>query len=260
MRTSVRCHALAAGGMLAAFALMPPDLGNLAESALWPARPVLLPFAWQSLLEAERTGDDAEMFARAQNLMHLLPQWADGFAAYAYRYVLADPTTAEPDADRRAARMHARLQVGIAWLEGARPLAGRHEPSLLEALVFLPWLAVRREPALAKLLPVGGAAAIADHYFAEAERLFPSAAAREQRTFHAPLLAASLLAAGERSSAIDVLKLAIDRSRGARDQQLATEWRTRLEEVVRWLAGDHTVDLEAVRADTRMQPLLPHLR
>lgn len=260
MTTSVVCHVLATGGMLAAFALVPPDAQRLAESASWPARPVLLPFAWQSLVEAERAGDDAEAFARAQHLMRLLPQWADGFAAFAFRYVLAEPATVDPDDARRAARVHTRLQVAIAWLERARALAGRHEPSLLQALAFLPVLAERREPALATLLPPGGAAAIADHYFEEAERLFPSAAAREARTFHAPVLAAALLAAGHRANALDVLQLAIERSRDVRDQQLATEWRTRLQEVVRWLGGDRTVDLEAVRADTRMQPLLPHLR
>lgn len=248
-------------GMAAALWLVPPDGRDLSEFAAWAARPTILPFAWQSLLEAERAGDPLEAFARAQNLMRLLPQWADGFVAFAYRYVLTDDAGASPDARQRGERARTRLALAMAWMEGARPRAGRHERTLLQALAFLPEVAVREEPALGELLqPAGGAAAIADRYFAAAEQLFPSAAAREQRTFFAPVLASALLAAGNRDSALAVLRTAIERSRDVGDQELAGEWRARLGEATRWLDGDHTVDLAAVRADTRLAPLLPFLR
>jgi hypothetical protein len=253
--------AVAVAGMGTAVALVPPDPSALTRFASWTARPLLLPFAWQGLLEAERAGDPGEAFARAQQLMRLVPQWSDGFAAFAYRYVLADHAAAALDDAARGRRAHDRLRLAMAWIESARPHAGRHEPTLLQALAFLPEVAARNEPALAEVLrPEGGAAAIADRWFAEAERLFPSAAAREQRTFFAPPLAAALLAAGRRDGALGVLRTAIDRSRDVREQQLAAEWRERLQEVVRWLDGDRTVDLTAVRADARLEALLPHLR
>lgn len=244
-----------------AFALAPPRGDELAEFAAWAARPTLLPFAWHGLVEAERGSDAEEAFARAQDVMRLLPSWADGFCAFAYRYALAAETTPHADAQERGARAKSRLELAMAWLATARPLAGKHEPAVLQALAFLPEVAVRDEPALAPLLqPQGGAAGIADHWFAELEQRFPRAALREQRTFFAPALAGALLTAGNRDAALAVLQHAIQRSHEVRDQELATEWRSRLQEVVRWLRGDRTVDLAAVRADTRMEPLLPHLR
>jgi hypothetical protein len=128
-------------------------------------------------------------------------------------------------------------------------------------MALLPEVAARSEPELQPLLRQrGGAAAFADKYLAEAERLYPRQAIREQRTFFAPLVAAGLLAAGDRNGARQLLATAIERSRDVRDQELAAEWRAHLESVVRRLDGDRTVDLTAVMADHRMEPLLPHLR
>jgi len=261
MTQAIWQHALAVGGLAAAVALAPPTPRDLATAGAWVLQPTLLPFAWQGLLAAERGGDAHEAFARAQQLMRLVPGWADGFAAFAYRYALAEEAAPSPDEATRGASARARLELAMGWLASARATAGRHEPAVLMALAFLPEVAARQEPALEALLaPRGGAAAIADGFYAELEQRFPSAATRDQRTFLAPALAAGLLAAGQREAALDVLRTAIDRSRTARDQTLAGPWRDRLAEALRWLGGDHGQDLAAVRADTRMAPLVPHLR
>jgi hypothetical protein len=230
----------------------------LREFAAWFVRPATLPFAWSALAEARQHGDAVEMFARAQQILHLLPSWTDGYGAFACNFAL-DETLATTD-ELRTQRAHQRLQIALAWLEGARASAGRRESELLQTMAFLPELAVRQEPALAALLPPGGAAAMADRYLAEAEVLTPHAGVREQRTFRAPLLAAGFLASGDRHRALLVLDTAIEHSAGVRDQTLAAEWRQRLLEVCRHLRGEASVDLAAVHADTRMAPLLPYLR
>jgi hypothetical protein len=253
-------RAAAAACLAGAIVLAAPTHDDAVEVAAWFVRPATLPFAWRAFEESNREGDPAEAFARGQRIMQLLPQWTDGYAAFAYRYALAGspPGTG---AATRVQNAHERLDVAIAWLESARPDAGRREIDLLQALAFLPDIAVRQEPELGPRLRGGrGPAAIADHYMAIAEQKFPSAAAREQRTFFGPTLAGGLLAAGDVAGARRVLAAAIDRSRDVRDQQLATEWRARLVEVERWLAGDRDVDLTAVREDLRMAPLLPFLR
>jgi hypothetical protein len=251
---------LACAALAASAALAPPRAADLAELAAWTARPAVLPFAWRSLEAAYAGGDANEAFARAQNLMRLLPQWADGFTAFAYRFVLAHDERAADTPAQRAERVRARLELATAWLASARPRAGRHEPGLLLALAFLPEVAVRHEPALEALLPRGGAAALADQWLAEAERRFPTAAIRAQRTFYAPRVAAGLLAAGDRAGALAVLGVALERSRELADQQHAAEWRARLDEVRRRLEGERDVDLTAVFADARLEPLHPHLR
>jgi hypothetical protein len=253
--------AVAAGALGVAAALAPPRPDDLARLATTAVRPAMLPFAWNSLEAAAAGGDAAEAFARAQNLMRLMPEWSDGYAAFAYRFVLAHDDRPAATPVERAERVRARLELATAWLASARPRAGRYEPSVLLALAFLPEVAVRHEPALGELLaPRGGAAALADVWLAEAERLFPTAAIRAQRTFFAPSVAAGLLAAGNVTGAAGVLAVAIERSRDVADQQLAAEWRARLDEVRRFLDGDRDVDLTAVRADTRLEPLHPHLR
>jgi hypothetical protein len=83
---------------------------------------------------------------------------------------------------------------------------------------------------------------------------------REQRTFHAPRLAAAMLGNDDLTGAVAVLETAIARAAEVRDRELATEWAARLAEVVRRLRGDRTVDLTAVEADPRMALLLPYLR
>jgi hypothetical protein len=245
---------LAMASLVAALLLRPPTLAALTEVAAWLVRPLTLPFAWQAHGEAERSGRVDEAFACAQRLLRLLPSWTDGYIAFAYRYALAD----DPAADVATATR--RLTAATAWLEGARASTGRREHEILQALAFLPEVAVRQTPALAATLTArGGPAGIADSYLAELERRFPSPARREQRMFFAPQLAASLLHHGARAAAIDVLRTAIDKARTARDRELAAAWAERLGEVARHLEGD-AVDLTAVRADARLAPLLPFLR
>jgi hypothetical protein len=243
--------------MAGAWLIAPPVPAVWQELVAAFVRPALLPFTWTALAEAQRSGDDAEYFARARQLLDLLPTWTDGHAVFAYRLALdADPGT---DATGDAAWQ--RLQTALAWLESARPQAGRREIELLQTMAFLPEVAAQQQPLLAgRLRAGGGAAALADHYLAEAERLGASPEVRELRTFLAPKLVAGLLAAGERSQARSVLETAILRSAEVRDRELATEWARRLDEVRRWLAGDTAVDLAAVHDDPRFAPLWPHLR
>lgn len=243
-----------------AAALLQPTPADFAAATQWAARPLVLPFAWRGVRAAERSGDPVEAFARAQHLMRLLPGWADGFAAFAYRFALAEEPLAAASAAERAERARARLLLALAWMDGARTAAGRHEPTLLQALAFLPEVAARVHPGLGELLrPSGGPAALADRWLAIAEQRFPSAAAREQRTFYAVPLAAGLLAAGDRDGALAVLQTASERSAEVRDQELAATWRQRLDAARAALRGE-AVDVRAVLADPRFAALHPFLR
>lgn len=251
-------------GALACFAgagwLAPPSLDRAREFAAWFGRPALLPFAWDALASAREQGDAAESFARAQQILDLLPTWTDGHVVFAYRYALSDDERgATPD--RRGAAAFDRLQIALAWLETARAHAGRREVELLQMMSMLPEIAVAQEPALAeRLRPTGGAPALADHYLAEAERLGGGRRVREHRTFLAPRLCAALLASGDPLRALAVLDDAVARSAQLADRALAEEWQTRLGEARRNLAGARDVDLGALRADPRFAPLLPYLR
>lgn len=243
-----------------AVGLLRPRAADVATAAQWAARPLVLPFAWRGVRAAERAGDPGEAFARARQLMRLLPQWADGVAAFAYRFALAADAATGDDPATRADRARARLLLAMAWMDGARADAGRHEPTLLQALAFLPEVAVRTTPGLAeRLRGDGGAEALVDRWLAVAEQRFPSDAAREQRTFYAAPLAAGLLAAGDRDGALAVLDTAIARSRDVRDQELAAAWRDRLTAIRGALAGE-PADLRAALADPRFAALHPYLR
>ena len=240
-----------------AAALLAPCGPKLGEAAAWFTRPARLPFAWQALTAAEHGGDAAEAFARGQQILGLLPSWTTGHAAFAYRYVLTQDTRgAAADVARQAER---RLLIALAWLEQARADAGARELDLLLSAAFLAPIACRQFPGLEERLPPGGAAAITDACFAEAEQRFPTAAVKEQRLFHFPTLAAALLQAGQRPAAASLLREAAARAPQTRDQELALEWRTRVTEVARWLEGD-PVQLDAVFADPRFEPLWSHLR
>lgn len=250
--------AAAFGCMSLAWLAAPPTPAAVQELAASLVRPAMLPFTWTALDQARRSGDEAEYFARARQLLDLMPTWTDGETVFAYRLALDRHAAAAVDGGEDAWR---RLQLALAWLEAAREHAGRREINLLQTMAFLPEVAEMQQPELAeRLRPTGGAAALADRYLAEAERLHGSPEVRERRTFLAPKLAAGLLAAGDRSEARAVLDTAIARSAEVRDRELATEWRQRLDEVRRRLDGDASVDLTAVRADPRFQPLLPYLR
>jgi len=136
--------------------LAPPSLSANAEFAAFLVRPATLPFAWHAYQAALERGDPAETFARAQRILELLPTWTDGHAAFAYRFALSRVDSAGDQAVPASERAHAsqrRLAAAMAWLESARAHAGRRENELLQALAFLPDVAVRQEPALAALLP-----------------------------------------------------------------------------------------------------------
>ncbi len=245
----------ALAGLGAALLIQPPTFDALRTTVSWLVRPAVLPFAWPAVAEAERAGDANEVFARAQQILQWLPEWTDGHAVFAYRFALTGP------ADGDAAAALRRLDIAMAWLEGARTHAGRREVELLQTMALLPTVAEAQTPGLAALLaPRGGSAAIADRCLASAEALTTSPSVREQRTFFAPWLAGAMLDAGQRAAALAVLRTAIERSRDVRDRALAEAWRHRLEECVRWLAGDRSVDLTAVRDDARFVPLHRHLR
>lgn len=249
---------LAAGCFAGAIALVNPRVDDAREFASWVARPAMLPFAWNAQKASLRSGSSDEVFARAQQLLDLLPAWTDGNVVFASQFALDGGDLVRSDAERIAAA-YRRLQIALAWLESTRPHAGRREIELLEQMAFLPDIAVAREPGLAALLPTGGAAAIADHYLALAEELGAGPALRESRTFLAVQYCRGLLDAGDRRAAIAVLSAAIERSADVRDRELATEWRARLDEVRHHLRGEST-DLSAVLADLRFEPLFPYLR
>lgn len=243
-----------------AFVCTPPQVATLREFGSWLVRPAVLPFAWRALEEAQRRGDANEVFARAQQILRWLPSWTDGHAVFAYRFTLTSGERAADPAARAQAALQ-RLDIALTWLEQARADAGKREPGLLQTMSFLPLVAASCEPGLAELLrPRGGSAGLADHYLAQAEALSGSIAVREQRTYFAPQLVAALLDAGQPATARSVLQTAIERSHDLRDRELATEWRARLLELARWLDGDRSVELSALGADERFQPLLPHLR
>lgn len=242
-------------------AMLPPTANRLREFGSWCLRPARLPFAWQAMLAARDQGDAQEAFARGQQIMQLLPSWTDGHSALVYRYVLTSDESKDQLAAAKAAEQ--RLHLGLTLLEQAREHAGSREYSLLYTAANLPGIACGQFPGLTELLRSqrqGGAEAIADHYYAEAERLFPSPAIHEQRWFYAPTLAASLLACDAKPAALAVMDDAISHAPEMRDQELATEWAARLREVAAWLRGDHTVSLQAVLADRRFELLQPFLR
>lgn len=249
----------AAGCFASAIALDPPTLASIQEPGNWLLRPAALPFAWRSLEEATSNGDASESFARAQQLLHLLPTWTDAQIVFAFRFATNGGTTVS--ATGRAQAAHARMQIALAWLESARAQAGGREVELLQAMALLPEVATGQEPGLEALLRANGdsSADLAYRYLAEAERLSGSPAVREQRTFFGVLVVGAMLARNDWDGAITVLGTLIARSADVRDRQLATEWAARLAEVRRHLRGQ-TVDLEKVRADPRMAPLLPYLR
>lgn len=248
--------ALATGG---ACWLLAPTLADLGRPATALARPVWLPFQWQALGDAARAGDAGEALARAQQLMALVPEWVDGYVVFACQFVLDGDPVHLPTAARGEAGWQ-RLQIALAWLEAARPAVGRREFELLERMALLPELAAANVPGLAdRLRAEGGAARLADHYLAEAERLGAGAALRENRTFRAVELAAALLDAGDRRGALAALTDAVRRAAVIRDPEAAAEWRRLLGIVLDHMHGQ-PVDLDPLRHDPRMAPLLQHLR
>lgn len=244
-----------------AVVMLPPTADSVREFGRWCLRPARLPFAWQAMNAARQNGDAREVFARGQQILQLVPSWTDGHAAFVYNYVATQDNSLEPNAV--AAAVEKRLYAGLSMLESARQFAGKREASLLHFAAYMPDMLCNRFPGLREHMrrrEGGGASVIANRYFAEIERLFPTAATREQLLWYAPTFAASLLATGNRSSALDAIESAITKAPEVRDQELATEWRERLVEVARFLRGDSSIGLSQVFADPRFEPLWPYLR
>lgn len=252
---SAACYATA----IALVGLHPGNLSTFADDLL---RPALLPFAWRALDRATREGNGDEAFARAQQLMRLLPGWSDGHAVFAYRFALdAGDATLPPGPAATAALQ--RLQVALAWLQTARADAGRREVELLQAMAMLVELAADRQPGLEPLLQrwqPGGANAIADGYLQTAEQLGAGHSVREQRIFLTPRLCAGFLRAGDRERALAVLDFAIAQSAVVRDRDLGSEWAAVLGQVRDRLRTGAPIDIERLAKDPRLEPLLPFLR
>ncbi len=244
-----------------AAALLPPPVDGLRNFGNWCLRPARLPFAWQAMQDAATNGDAREVFARGQQIMQLVPSWTDGHSAMVYRYVLTHDDS--EDANHVAEAAEKRLFAGLARLEEARKHAGQREYGLLFAAANLPDIACAHFPGLSERLQqrqAGGAAAIANHYFELANRLFPSPAVHEQQLWYAPTLAASMLACGLTTTALDILDRAITQAPQIRNRELATSWTNRLREVVAWLRGDRAINLDKVFSDKRFEIIRPYLQ
>lgn len=246
-----------------AVAILPPTAEGLREFGTWCLRPARLPFAWSSMQNASKKGDACEVFARGQQILQLVPSWTDGQSAMVYNYVLTHDIS--EDRAKAAAAAETRLLAGIQRLEDARQFAQSREYDLLHTAAYLPPVACKQFPGLNERLKArpnqaGGAAAISDYYLGLAAQLDPTPAKKEQQLWHSPKLAAALLECGATPAALAVLDRAISKAPEIRDQELATEWSTRLQEVVAKLRGDRTIDMNRVFEDQRFEMLWPFLR
>ncbi len=222
------------------------------------SRPIALPFLWRALADASRNGDPFEAFVKARSLLATLPEWTDGHAVFAYRFVLdgGNRAAAADDAARATAD---RLQLGLELLETAIARNPAQQVDTLSAMAWLIELAVRRQPALAPLLRCDPAL-LADAYLVRAEALGAGRMVRETRLFGLPKLLAALLAAGDEARALELLAEGQRRCAEIPEPDLRADWQQKLLGVHRALRGDPTVDREALLADDRLQPLAPFLR
>lgn len=248
------------------------------ELARAAVRPLVLPFLWRGLADAEQRSDAAESFADSRLVLAWLPDWSDGRVLFACRYALEgdDEKLTEPLRTERAVE---RLAAAWAFLQqeklealamadgSAAPERWRHTArELLSGMAFLVELAARRDPALAAALAApdsvlgGDAALVADRCLAEAEALGAGPALREQRLFAMPRLAAAFLSRGERRQAVELLELGIRRLDEVRDKDVAAAWRGLLLPVVTYLQGERDAVPPEVLADERVGVLLPFLR
>ena len=152
---------------------LPPTPDRVREFGSWCLRPARLPFAWRSLEAAREDGDAREVFARGQQIMQMVPSWADGHAAFVYNYVLTQDQSLSREMSAKKAE--ARLYEGLAMLEQAREHAGKRERFLLQMAAYLPDLACDNFPGLNDLLRqrelAGGASSLAATYLAGREAL-----------------------------------------------------------------------------------------
>lgn len=221
-------------------------------------RPVVLPFLWRALNDAGSHGDPFEAFVKAKSLLAALPEWTDGHAVFAYRFVL-DGGDRAAAADVAAHATADRLQLGLELLETAILRNQAQQVDTLAAMSWLVELTARREPALAAHLP-RDPAIIADSYLVRAEAIGAGRMVRETRLFGLPKLLAALLRAGDRTRAEDLLGEGLRRCSEIPEPDLRADWQHKLLGVHRALRGDPTVDRAALLADDRLQPLAPFLR
>lgn len=263
----------AAGVHVAGASLQAPR--ELARTAV---RPLVLPFLWRGLADAEQHGDAAEAFADSRLVLAWLPDWADGRVLFACRYALeggeeqlAEPLRTERALERLAAAwafLQAEKQQALTTAAGsAAPERWRRTArELLSGMAFLVELAARRDPGLGAALAApgsmlgGDAALVADRCLAEAEALGAGPALREQRLFAMPRLAAAFLSRGERRQAVELLDVGIRRLDEVRDKDVAAAWRGLLLPVAAYLKGERDEVPPEVLADERVGVLLPFLR
>ena len=255
-----------------------PSLQAPRELARALARPLVLPFLWRGLADAEQRSDAAEAFADSRLVLAWLPEWADGRVLFACRHalegdeeLLAEPLRTERALERLAASwafLQQEKQQALAMAAGsaAPERWQRTARELLSGMAFLVELAARRDPSLAAALAApgsvlgGDAATVADRCLAEAEALGAGPALREQRLFAVPRLAAAFLSRGERRQAVELLELGIRRLDEVRDKDVAAAWRVLLLPVAAYLKGERDEVPPEVLADERVGVLLPFLR
>lgn len=237
------------------------DVQRATEAGRMLLRPLVLPFLWRSLKDAERHGTPAEAFARGRELTAWLGPWSDGYLWVAWQW--ANEGALAPGRD--AADHLRRLRLALAWLAEVQQQRPELAIDILVGTSFLVEMAARQDPALAALLPSPSAGLgqsaeeIVDGLLQAAERAGAGATVREQRLFAIPGLLAVLWRRGDRDGAFALLDTAIARSATIRKQALATEWRHTLQHLRAALAGDPDADLQALHDDPRLQPLWPLL-
>lgn len=257
----------------AASVLLPAGAVLLYAGAVWTApgaspvrwgrelvRPLALPLLWRGLDAAERAGTVGEAMAQARLLMQFLPGWADGHVHFAYRLALHGGLPAEQDPGARVA--WGRLQAALAWLEEALLEVPAFEHELLAAMALLAELAPRHHPGLAdRVREALGVppAVLADRYLERAEAGQAPPSLREQRTFAAPRLVAAFLASGNREAALATVDWALSRLPAVRDPEVAGRWRTSLENLRAWLAGDRSIPKTVLEKDPLLEPVHPLL-
>ncbi|MGE3175408.1 MAG: hypothetical protein AB7O97_22475 [Planctomycetota bacterium] len=238
------------------------DPAQVGSAATALTRPLVLPFLWRSLGEAERLGDPAAAFAQAQLLLRATPGWTDGHIVFAWRYALDGSATAPAGTERTRAAAD-RLQVALAVLDRAAEGPARRPGEVWDAMAWLVELATRKEPALADLLPEAPVL-LADRYRARAEAAGADRSVGAWRLYDVPRIAAVFLRAGDRARALQVMDDGIDRCAGrAAGADLEADWCGTLRRARAALAGDPAVDAAeraALAGDIRLESLATFLR
>lgn len=237
----------------------PREPALLARAA---ARPLLLPVLWSSLAATAHEGSPAAYAAQGRWLLDLLPRWTDGHIHFAAK--LAFDASLQADGPERA---FALLLAGLDLLEQALPRDPDGADRLLGAMASLVAIRTEQDPQLAELWRARfdqDPSDAADALLARAiEALPPQDVARvllgERRAWLSLRLIAGALRTGDRVRARALVDEARRRFAAARDAANAAEWLASLALVARALDGDPTLDPALLRADPRLQDLVPLL-